>query len=377
MPPCRQGSLLDIDDHHAALGLLARRSDRRALDVAVALDWKFIVFAARSRAPRARARTRTTSLRSWRATGARCRCPRERRPRARLRRRHRAQRHDVTAELLGRHSRFCDVPIECRFHCNPNGLADVVSGRATPEQFVRKLRTYWWHRVRIGCRVMVPAGVAGRRAVGRSSGGAAPRPRARGVAVRGLHQIVDRDRFEAAVANVRARPHGDDLLEASRRLFYDLLEPLRERAGKPALVEMSCFTIAAAPELARIFPEARFVHAVRDGRDSGSSKVDPPREGPPPDRRRLGNRLLGGPAAPAEEPACAGSPTPTRAPSPHQPRRARLVATASGAYGGLLEFLGVDDEPAMREFFDRRDDRRRRPPRALARGPRTQTSSRR
>ena len=36
---------------------------------------------------------------------------------------------------------------------------------------------------------------------------------------------------------------------------------------------MSCFTIAAADGLARIFPEARFVHSVRDGRDSGSSKV--------------------------------------------------------------------------------------------------------
>ena len=36
---------------------------------------------------------------------------------------------------------------------------------------------------------------------------------------------------------------------------------------------MSTFSIAAAPELARIFPEARFVHSVRDGRDSGASKV--------------------------------------------------------------------------------------------------------
>ena len=36
---------------------------------------------------------------------------------------------------------------------------------------------------------------------------------------------------------------------------------------------MSCFTIAAAGGLGRIFPEARFVHSVRDGRDSGSSKV--------------------------------------------------------------------------------------------------------
>ena len=36
---------------------------------------------------------------------------------------------------------------------------------------------------------------------------------------------------------------------------------------------MSCFTIASARGLGRIFPEARFVHSVRDGRDSGSSKV--------------------------------------------------------------------------------------------------------
>ncbi len=66
---------------------------------------------------------------------------------------------------------------------------------------------------------------------------------------------------------------GHDAVQASRDLFYDLLRPLADDAGKPALVEMSCFTIAAAPELARIFPEARFVHTVRDGRDSGVSKV--------------------------------------------------------------------------------------------------------
>src|SRR5256885_4977294 len=178
----------------------------------------------------------------------------------------------VLAELLGRHSHFCDVPIECRFHCNPSGLADVVGGRATPEQFVRKLRSYWWHRVRTGSRVIVPAGIAGRARFG-----ALHLTRRLGLGheesrVRGLHQIIDRDRFDAAAARFE-QTHGDDLLEASRRLFYDLLELVRARSGKPALVEMSTFTIAAAPELARIFPEARFVHSVRDGRDSGVSKV--------------------------------------------------------------------------------------------------------
>ena len=50
------------------------------------------------------------------------------------------------------------MPIECRFHCNPKGLADVVGGRATPEQFVRKLRTYWWYRVRVGGEPWCPPG---------------------------------------------------------------------------------------------------------------------------------------------------------------------------------------------------------------------------
>ncbi len=162
----------------------------------------------------------------------------------------------IVSYLLDRHSRFHGVPIECRFHCNPKGLADLVQGRTDPDDFLRKLRGYWWHRVRIGERAYVKAKW---RALGRGR-------------VRGLRTIVDREVF-AAAADRFERAHGDDLLGASRTLFYDLLGPLAERAGKPVLVEMSCFTIAAADGLARIFPEARFVHSVRDGRDSGSSKV--------------------------------------------------------------------------------------------------------
>jgi hypothetical protein len=256
----------------------------------------------------------------------------------------------VTAELLGRHSRFCDVPIECRFHCNPSGLADVVSGRATPEQFVRKLRTYWWHRVRTGSRVIVPAGVTGRARLsalraGRRLGIGQEEPR-----VRGLHQIIDRERFEEAVATFE-EAQGGDLLQASRRLFYDLLEPERERSGKPALVEMSTFTIAAAPELARIFPEARFVHSVRDGRDSGASKtLLREKEHHPTDAisgidfwaDRLRRADLG-----------------VKGLSAKDRERLHLISLdelvwsdREGAYGGLLEFLGVEDEPAMREFFE-------------------------
>ena len=116
---------------------------------------------------------------------------------------------------------------------------------------------------------------------------------------------------------------------------------------------MSTFTIAAAPELARIFPEARFVHSVRDGRDSGASKaILREKEHHPTDaisgidfwadrlrRADLGVRAAGG----------------------RLMERLHLIsldelvsANRDGAYGGLLDFLGVEDEPAMREFFDAR-----------------------
>ena len=240
----------------------------------------------------------------------------------------------IVSYLLDRHSRFHAIPIECRFHCNPNGLADVVMGRAAPEDFLRKLRGYWWHRVRIGNRAYVRAKW---RALGRGR-------------IRGLQTIVPQDRFKAAADRFEAE-HGSDLLGASRNLFYDLLQAHADRAGKPVLVEMSCFTIAAADGLARIFPEARFVHSVRDGRDSGSSKVSLRQKPHHPTDVSSGIEFWADRLRQAERGA-RGLPAAER-------ERLRVISLdelvwsdREGAYGELCEFLGIDDEPDMREFFD-------------------------
>ena len=238
----------------------------------------------------------------------------------------------VIARLLGHSSRFHMVPIECRFHCNPSGLAEVVTGRATPDEFVEKMRRFWWHRVRHRGRAWTRM-----RPVASRAG-----------KVRGLHKIVPRQRFEAAVSRFQAAAYRD-VVQASRNLFLDLLWPLAEEAGKPALVEMSCFTIAAAPGLQAIFPEARFVHAIRDGRDAGSSKVEKrQKEHHPTDvengidwwleRMQLAEEGFRG-----------------------MDEEAKLVpisldelvwADRERAYGELREFLDLDDEPPMRDFFD-------------------------
>ncbi len=240
----------------------------------------------------------------------------------------------ILSYLLDKHSHFHGVPIECRFHCNPKGLADLVMGRTDAADFLTKLKGYWWHRVRIGDRAYVRAKW---RAMGRGRD-------------RGLHTIVSPERFEVAVARFEAFC-SEDLLQASRNLFYDLLQPLADEAGKPVLVEMSCFTIAAADGLAQIFPEARFVHSVRDGRDSGSSKVSLRQKPHHPTDVASGIEFWADRLRQAER-GVAGLPESERS-------RLRVISLdelvhsdREGTYAELCQFLGIADEPEMREFFE-------------------------
>ena len=99
----------------------------------------------------------------------------------------------ILSQLLEHHSRYARVPIEARFHVNPQGFPDLLSGAATPEQFLRKLKKFWWRRIRAG---EVAPVLARRLAFGRK--------------VRGLHKVVPEERFEAAVAAFE-RDHPADL----------------------------------------------------------------------------------------------------------------------------------------------------------------------
>ncbi len=242
----------------------------------------------------------------------------------------------VVADLLGRHSQLAAVPIECRFHCNPRGLAEVVAGRATPDEFVTKLRRFWWHRVRLGDRATVRL----RRLAGRGGEDAK---------VRGLHKITSRDRLERAIARFE-ESCSHDVVQASRELFFDLLRPIADEQGKPALVEMSCFTIASAPGLARIFPEARFVHSVRDGRDSGSSKASKRQKRHHPTDVASGVEWWEARLRLAED-GVRGLPDPGVL---HAVSLDELVwGDREASFAALTKFLGIGEEEGMRRFFER------------------------
>jgi Sulfotransferase family len=235
----------------------------------------------------------------------------------------------IVSQLLANHSHWARVPIEARFHVNPQGFPDLLAGQVSPEQFLRKLKRFWWRRIRAG---EVAPVIARRIAFGRK--------------VRGLHKVVERDRFDAAVAEFE-RTSGLDLDLACRNLFLDLLWPVAAEAGKPGLIEMSCFTIAESPTLVRLFPEAKLIHTVRDGRDAGSSKVSKRQKRSHPRDGSEGIRWWEGRLRKIE--------TGVRELPPGRVLTISLDELVEGdrdsVYAEILDYLEIADEPAMREFF--------------------------
>jgi hypothetical protein len=237
----------------------------------------------------------------------------------------------VVNNLLGRSSRYARVPIEARFHVNPKGFPDLLDGRITLDEFLAKLRGFWWRRIRAG--EVAPA-ILRSVALGRKE--------------RGLYKIVPRERFEAAVEEFETG-YDADPVGACRNLFLDLLWPLAVEARKPGLTEMSCFTIARAPTLLRLFPDARFVHSFRDGRDAGASKVSKRQKRVHPRDGLEGLRWWEGRLEEIELGVRGLLPSQLHAISLDE-----LVGEdREAAYTGLLEFLGLEDEPEIRGYFDR------------------------
>ncbi|MEJ7876971.1 MAG: sulfotransferase, partial [Solirubrobacterales bacterium] len=148
----------------------------------------------------------------------------------------------IVARLLGRHKRLTAIGVECRFHVEDRGFPGLLDGSVTKEQFVARLRGFWWK--------------------GKLNG-----------RERGLHKFIAPEHFESAVAEFERTFDPEAPEAACRTLFIDLLWKRAMEKGTSGIVEQSCDTIAAAPTLMRLFPEAKFVHVIRDGRDASASRV--------------------------------------------------------------------------------------------------------
>ncbi|MDX6662308.1 MAG: hypothetical protein QOG09_410 [Solirubrobacterales bacterium] len=220
------------------------------------------------------------------------------------------------ARLLNRHSRYRTVPVEVRFHSDPPGLPALLAGRTELERFVAELRGPWWESTH-------------------SDG-----------SPRGLSRYVAAEDFEPAVAQFE-RDYDSHPFGASAHLIRSLLDPFASAEGKPSWVEHTKNNVASGATLLELFPEAKIIHILRDGRDTAASLVH---QSFGPDRfkpalawweERLAATERGAAELPAERLMML--------------RVEDLVERDRDAtYERLLEFLELDDEQDMRWFFDRR-----------------------
>ncbi|MEI7743080.1 MAG: sulfotransferase [Chloroflexota bacterium] len=216
----------------------------------------------------------------------------------------------ITAKILGAHPDYWMVPFEVRFLSDNGGLCDVVDGKASVGKFERLVTGRWFDR--------------------------GPK--------QGLHLLADKPTLAAAVRELGAGMDKEPLAAAAR--FVDrVLGPGTQAMGAKGWIEMTPGLVQVAPALARIFPEGRMVHSVRDGRDVACSVV--PLKWGPGDL----NKALDWWAVELLEAfeACAKAP----ADRVLTVQLEMLIADAREAeYTRLLAFAGLADDPAMRGFFE-------------------------
>ena len=216
----------------------------------------------------------------------------------------------VLGHLIGAHPDYAVIPSESKFITGPGGLCDLASGKTTLPAFEALL---------LGRRLRTRFG-------------------------RGLHTIVDPAAVESALPDLRARLRSEPWAAAAE-FAHRLLDPIAIAADARAWVDQNPGNVFRGRELLRMFPNMRLVHSVRDGRDVSAS-VTPLPWGPDDLDEALdwwAHRVERAFAA------CERVP----------PERVLVVQMEELVAGGrereyarLLAFLGLDDDPSIRAFFE-------------------------
>lgn len=139
---------------------------------------------------------------------------------------------EAVARLLSEHPAATTVPSVARFHSDRWGIPAVLHGRTGLDDFADRLRSD------------------------------------------DVAERIPRERLESALAALREGYQADPL-GSSRALFWSVIDELVDHAAPPrTLVDASPGNLVEAQTLARLVPEARFVHVVHDGRDVAAAAVD-------------------------------------------------------------------------------------------------------
>jgi hypothetical protein len=225
------------------------------------------------------------------------------------------------ASLIARHSRYTMIPREVRFHTavGEASLPDLLEGHISLSEFVDRMANHWWKRTASwDSNVM-----------------------------RGLYKTIPEDRFRLCLEHFE-KAYPTDAFGAARDLMNGLFDPIADEAGKSAWIEMTPTNFLVAPLLYRIYPNMKLIHTMRDGRDVALSVRDLPwgRDGTVIGGLRMWQRMLREAHAAFKE----------------VPRDRILTIQLEDlvanhrdqTYAHILEFLELEDEPSMHQFFDKK-----------------------
>lgn len=170
----------------------------------------------------------------------------------------------VTGYLLGAHGEIrAALPREMRILTDDGALLDYAFGRR-PAPGVAGLRARLWRTDRPACADVVT------RLRGEWWQRTGPDGDARGF-VRGVtpeHYAAAVDAFAARCRRRRA--------DAGAELVRTLLAPQTQKAGASAWVDTTPQNAENAPRLLQMFPDAKIIHILRDGRDTAASVLAKP-----------------------------------------------------------------------------------------------------
>lgn len=146
----------------------------------------------------------------------------------------------IAGEMIGAGAHYALVPIELRFHVDAGGLCALARRKVSIDAFEEAMHTRWYKRPR--------------------------RPNG----PRGVHVILDREGLDTAFDHLRST-YSADPWAATGAFLDEVIDPFRRRHQATTWVEMTPPNAKNMHALARMFPTARFLHMVRDGRDVASS----------------------------------------------------------------------------------------------------------
>lgn len=235
----------------------------------------------------------------------------------------------VIAGLLHRHPQVrASWPREVKFVNKDAGLLDLVLGvsgrkrlrrgvgtpRARFAAFEEGMRGPWWLRT---------------NRLGRASG---------------LHLSMEEAERERLLAELDAALDADPMA-AGRAFLTGMIRSQKGDAGEPWWIDTSPPNIANANRIHRFWPQARYIWMVRDGRSTAAS-VMAERWGPDDPIEAIEwweNRVRRAHEGLVEVPSDAVL---------ILSLEDLVVLDREASYQQVLDFLGLEDDPTMRAFFD-------------------------